>query len=115
MKSSKQIDKLIAEQSAEWTEVLKRGDARDMAEFAQWSLKSPQHMRQFLMMVALEHELQHIDPQRLLDTPVASAEADRIVPLHQPAQEPASRPRPSKRWAIAAAVLVGSIVPMLWY
>ena len=75
MKSSEQIDKLIAHQAAEWTEKLARGDERDMAEFARWSQKSSQHMRQFLMMMALEQELTQIDPGKKIEMPSARASA----------------------------------------
>lgn len=109
MKSTEQIDKLLAEESARWTEVLKSGDERDLAAFAAWSRKSPQHMRHFLMMTALDRELAHLDPQRELKAPRA-ADADTAMvtslrEIHEIERVTRSPARLSpKRWAVAAAL-----------
>jgi len=113
MKSMEQIDKLIAEQSAEWTEVLKHGNAADMTAFAKWSLKSPEHMRQFLMMVALDQELTRFDPKRELEVPLAEDGAV-VLPLHETSDNGALEKkfrRPTNRWAIAAAI-IGIVAPL---
>src|SRR5688572_561141 len=109
MKSCEQIDRLIAEQSAEWSERLRAGDERDLAAFAQWSLKSPQHMRHFLMMSALELELGRIDPARELPALQAcDAAPDRVVAIKAaPDESPAHGPRAGvnkRRWASAAGI-----------
>jgi transmembrane sensor len=114
---SEQIDKLLAEESARWTEVLKNGAERDMAAFAEWSRKSPQHMRHFLMMTALDRELSTLDPQRKLTLPPAvQTDEATITPLRERVDgvasvRPATFHRSRRRWAIAAAL--GSLVALL--
>jgi transmembrane sensor len=103
MNASEQIEKLIASEAAEWIEKLARGDGRDMTAFAQWSRKSPQHMRQFLMMMALDHELTRIDPQKRIAVPSA-ADAAEVVPLGVPRPTATARSHRSRRWVMAAAL-----------
>ncbi len=117
MQASEQIDKLIAEQAAEWTERLARGDEGDRAAFAQWSRKSPQHMRQFLMMMALDQELTRIDPDKRIEMPSATGAGD-VVSLGRSAHlagAQADRSRRRNRWAMAAALAVVSIGAALYF
>jgi transmembrane sensor len=118
VKSSEKIEQLIAEESARWSEQLQRDDGRDMAAFARWSLKSPQHMRHFLMMMALDQELTRLDPERRLTIPsVAEADEASIVALRASAGKVAviRQRRSRQRWAIAAiAAGVALLGAQLW-
>src|SRR5687768_774313 len=81
MKSNHQIDRLLAEESSEWVERLKRGKPEDHAAFAQWLLESRRHVRHFLMMTALDEELRHFDPERKHAVPDAKSQGAEVVEL----------------------------------
>jgi transmembrane sensor len=105
---SREIDRLLAEESAEWTERLKHGDRHTRAAFAKWSLKSPLHLRHFLMMVALDQELERFDPEKRITVPPASAHPSaEVIDLGGHASEAKA---PGKRalrwWGLAASVLI---------
>lgn len=90
MKSNNQMDRLLAEQSSEWIERLKRGNARDRAEFAEWTGESRRHLRHFLMMAALEKELETFDPERKLPVPDLTKQGAEVVQLGEHAMKTAS-------------------------
>jgi transmembrane sensor len=64
MKHNERLDRLIAEQSSEWLEALRRDDREQQQAFARWILDSARHVRGFLLMKAFDEELRHIDPER---------------------------------------------------
>jgi transmembrane sensor len=109
MSKLQQIDRLLIEESAEWTERLKHGDRHTRAAFAKWSRKSPLHMRHFLMMVALDQELGLIDPQKRIPLPDPSERASaEVVDLNTRTIEPVSARKSMLRWwSLAAVVLIG--------
>lgn len=122
MSKSKEIDRLLAEESAEWTERLKHGDRHTRAAFAKWSRTSPLHLRHFLMMVALDQELERVDPEKRIAVPPVSdqpsAEVIELGALMPPEAQAPEGPAPevseakvSRRgilrwWGLAATVLI---------
>jgi transmembrane sensor len=86
MKSNKQMDRLLSEQSSEWIERLKGGKPEDHSEFAGWTMESRRHVRQFLMMAALDKELERFDPERKLAVPDVRHQGAEVVPLNARAE-----------------------------
>lgn len=57
-------DRQSLEESAEWIEKLRRGDAADQERFARWLLEEQKHVHDFLFMSAIDEELRHFDRER---------------------------------------------------
>ena len=66
MTAQDQADQISREQSSQWIEILKRENQSDVKAFAHWLLESQRHVRDFLLMTALDEELKYIDPACLL-------------------------------------------------
>src|SRR5688572_5649774 len=64
MKPHEALDRLIAEQSSQWLEILKRDGTRERQDFVRWLKVSARHVQGFLLMTALDEELKYLDPQR---------------------------------------------------
>lgn len=60
-------DRSIAEQAAEWVERLKTPSAQRNAEFMRWLKRSPTHVREMLLAMTIDAELDGIDPDRKID------------------------------------------------
>jgi transmembrane sensor len=123
-----QTEKSISERAAQWVASLQSGGAREHAAFAAWLRESPQHVREYLLMTALEKELGEVDLQGLdIDgllakvgrniVPLKTTPHPRIesgagsVPLPQGQRGPASR---RYRLAIAAG-LIGATIAAGWW
>ncbi len=66
MENKLSADRLSLEQSSAWVERLKLGNAEDRAAFDRWLLQSEDHVHHFLLMTALDQELRHLDPDRVV-------------------------------------------------
>lgn len=66
MENKLSADRLSLEQSSVWVERLKLGNAEDRAAFDRWLLQSEDHVHHFLLMTALDQELRHLDPDRVV-------------------------------------------------
>jgi len=115
----------IARQAAQWLEILKSAGTVERTAFAKWIKESHAHLREFLLITALDYELSQIDAQRHLDVGSILAEPDtNVVSLNdrQDAQAATSavlRPQVNSAWrrwpaaARAAALVVIAIGGML--
>lgn len=121
MKVQRQIDQLLAQRAAEWIETLKSGDERDRAAFVEWLRQSKLHVEQYLELVAIERELQRLDPAVGEDVnELLKRIAPNVVPLKPagPVQHQIAGISGRRRiWGVAAA-LAASIalcgVGILW-
>jgi len=111
MKSGNQMDRLLAEQSSEWIERLERGNAQDRKEFAEWTGESRRHVRHFLMMAALEKELESFDPERKLPVPDLRHQGAEVVQLGERAMKGAAPKEDSPHNQVAAAPLSSGASP----
>lgn len=75
-------ERQIAEEAAEWLAVLEDAGAEEQAAFAEWISESPQHLKEFLFMSALDSELTKLDPERRMKVEEIVARASStVVPL----------------------------------
>ena len=109
---SKEIDQILAEQSAELLEAMKRHDADAPQRLAVWLAESRRHVEHYLLAVALDQELALIDAERKWDiTPAAGSGQSNVAPLIEQGapgvKGAAQRRRPLLSFA---AAIVGCIV-----
>ncbi|MBL8267501.1 FecR family protein [Steroidobacter sp.] len=109
-------DKRIALQAAEWLMRLRDGDPRDKAAFSAWLLESRRHVRNFLLLAAMEQELGRVDPQRRHDVDALIAEA-QASPVPHPATSrlpTLEQKRPNQRrlrtWWMAVGSIAAAVV-----
>src|SRR5262245_58339258 len=82
MQVQRQIDRLLAHRAAEWVEILKAGGASERAAFVEWLRQSKLHVEQYLEMVAIDRELQALDPAQGEDVEALLRRiAPNVVPL----------------------------------
>jgi transmembrane sensor len=111
----------ISKEAARWIGRLEHATEEDRAAFAAWLRASPQHAKEFLLMSALDKEIDDLDVADIdVDSLLARA-GDNVVPLHAIGQEPrpasTSDSTQSSSWirrgawrptaGIAAAMLIG--------
>jgi len=111
----------MAQQAAEWTEILKNAGAQERATFDEWLTESPRHVREFLLISAVDRALDAVDAERKHDVQalLAQAKEDGVTDLsvyREPAA-PAAVPQ-KRRWhrmgmAAALALLATGVVQ--WY
>jgi transmembrane sensor len=110
----------VAEEAAAWLETLKTAGAHERAAFAAWAKESPRHVRDFLLMTALDAELAAIDPQRRHAVSDAAGHPGNVVPLEAISPPPSMRPaHRSRRIAVfarrgAAIAAAGLVAALLW-
>ena len=131
MNPNRELEKVLADQASHWVTVLQRQATREeLADFSEWIRASPQHIREFLTMVAIEKALHGVDIGRQygLHELTQPDEGSNVVAL---APRPALEPRRSAsvrfsgwRWRrgvalamaaslIAVAVLFGAAIANL--
>ncbi len=105
MNANQEVDKTLAHQASEWLTVLRRKASRqELAAFAEWLKTSPRHVRDFLIMAAIEKELHHVDAEREFGAhELDGATSSNVLALKEASALPRRRPR-RRGWAIAAAV-----------
>jgi transmembrane sensor len=109
-------DKPISEQAVEWIEALQRGGAQEHAAFAAWLRESPHHVREYLLMTALEKELGDMDLSDVDVEELISRSRENVVPLPSLAtRESSSKRTHGARWRGAgAAALVLVALGAFW-
>ena len=107
----------VTEAAGDWLDRLS-GDApaSDRRAFADWLLRSPVHVEEFLRLSALRAELKDaLQPDWVADVLGNAARVVLELPRPAPAPQPRARPSVRRRWlaattSIAAAVLVAGVV-----
>ena len=69
----------LAQQSVAWLHALKDRRPEMGAAFVDWLMESPRHLREFLLMTALDRELSRLDPAHAIDVDKILREIDRTV------------------------------------
>ena len=72
----------ISEQAARWITLLEHGGQTERRDFASWLRASPQHVREFLLLTAMDKELDELDLQAF-DVDGLLARAGNVVALRQ--------------------------------
>jgi transmembrane sensor len=109
--STRDIDRILAEQSAALLEAMQRGEEGAQARLAAWLGESRRHVQHYLMMVALDRELATLDAEGKWDLGSNEASSNHnVVPMPRTASTPPSAPS-QRRWLGAvAAALVASVL-----
>lgn len=110
-------DKRIALQAADWLMRLRDGDPQDKAAFSAWLLESRRHVRNFLLMMAMEQELGKLDPERRhdVDALLVQAQASPVphpatsrLPLQQNVRS--NQRRRTRAWWLTIASVAAALV-----
>src|SRR5882757_2873769 len=115
MDRSRDAQRDLIEEAQNWHSALKRAPtARQRAAFLRWVQQSPEHLRAWLMVAALEAELRGLDAADHFDLSSlrSNASGDAASPSH-----PASRFGGRWRgwWALAAALVVGTLISVIYF
>src|SRR5476651_2529199 len=106
---TRQLEILHAQQASSWVETMRHPNQGDEQRFVAWLKESPHNVREFLLMLSVDHALGELDARRLHDIQSLIATANRRVaarPIRAAANIAASRTR---RWlpaTLAAGVLL---------
>src|SRR5690242_859443 len=124
MSVQRQIDKLIAQQAAEWFEAMRCGDTSRNAAFVRWVSESPRHMQAFLGVAADAQATRAAFAQGGFDlgallakvSPrVSGIDASSARPAGISAADPRNRRRRHWMLATAAAAVMGIVaLPFIW-
>jgi transmembrane sensor len=109
MKLPLRDERQIDEEAAAWLEALQQGGPEARKAFARWVKESPRHIRAFLLMSALDVELDGVDRDRILQTRIDSA---RVVSLDQrPLPTPVRKrwPRSTRSFVLAASLAAAAV------
>jgi transmembrane sensor len=128
---TRELETLYAVEASGWVETMRRASPGDEMRFVAWLKESPRNVRDFLLMLSLDQALETLDAERLRSIEALIAKVDaRVRPLMpraaaaSPAGTPGAvpagsaagaRPRPLRRAALAAGVLVAAAGVLLWY
>jgi len=119
---TRQLEALYAQQASAWVEALRHPRPGDETRFVAWLKESPRNVRDFLLMLTVDHALEELDAKRLHDVELLLAQVDRrVAPLSMrsasvraTAISAASRLRPWKLAALAASVLLAAVGGWAW-
>jgi transmembrane sensor len=102
-RKSRQLEPLYAQQASSWVETMRHPTAGDEARFITWLKESPRNVRDFLLMLSIDHALERLDPERLhdIESLLASVKQAPLSMRRAAASEAGARPR--WRWATLAA------------
>lgn len=112
IETSKELDRLLVEQSSELFEAVKHGSETERRNLTHWLLQSKRHVRTHLLMAALDKELTKIDSARSIPIPdVRSGGSSTLVSFQSASPTRVSVRRPGKSWMklAAAAVLIVAV------
>jgi transmembrane sensor len=92
MDANREVERTLAHQASEWvTRLRRRATPAELASFAEWVKTSPRHMRDFLLMSAIERELHHIDASRRYGAHELTDEApSNVMPLQNASADAAT-------------------------
>jgi len=112
---ARQLESLYAQQASSWVEIMRHPSRGEDRRFVAWLKESPRNVRDFLLMLSVDHALEKIDAARLQDIDALLARVDaRVVPLSVRTAAPAGVRRFS--WAAAAAgILVATVAGSAWF
>jgi len=123
MKLARNPDRLSFEQAAHWHLLMQKSPgSRERAAFDDWLMESRRHVRNYLLIAALDRELLRIDPGRRLEVDgLQSGSSGSAIVSLQPRLEsalpspPQWRTRPGSRWVagIAAALVLLALAALL--
>jgi transmembrane sensor len=109
MNPNQEVERALAHQASEWVTVLSRKASRDeLAAFAEWLKTSPRHVRDFLVMAAIEQELHRVDACQFEAEDLSTAALSNVLTLKEAPQRAQARFQ-ARKWAIAAAAAVISV------
>jgi len=126
MKFSQRKDSTATQQAAAWTEILKQAGSQERAAFDEWLTESPRHVREFLLVSAVDRALDSLDTahQHNVQELLAQSADDEVVSLRLPGHPlsgDATVPGSKRRWyglsitalaaTLVAALVVWSLVP----
>jgi transmembrane sensor len=121
MKLSRRSKSAVTQQAAEWTEILKNAGPQERAAFDEWLTESPQHVREFLLVSAVDRALDSVDTERRHDVQalLAQAKKDGVIDLSAYRELGVAGGAMRKRhwhWiGIAAAIALLATGVMQWY
>lgn len=117
MSSDAREDSRITEQAADWLMELKAFGASCHAEFFEWVRRSPEHVREFLAVTALERKLRGVDPQRRIDVNALLSEDATQTVQFLPAAGPTRelRRQQRRRWSLAACIAGVALLATAWW
>ena len=120
--ATRQLEELLARKASAWVEILRNPTPAQRAEFVAWLKESPRNARDFLLMLALDAELDHLDSSRQVDIDALISSIDPRVAVvepigRRPRVETSPRQRPNRRWlrVAAAALAVGITTGGAWW
>jgi transmembrane sensor len=124
---TRQLETLHAQQASAWLESLRRPNPGAEARFVSWLKESPRNVRDFLIMLSLDHALSEIDADRVRNIEILVAQAHprlALLPLRDGARTgdggaPRRRSlagRSSRRrlCAVAAGLLISAVGAWAW-
>jgi transmembrane sensor len=102
----------ISEQAAAWRVTLGMHDSRRRPEFWQWLMRSPDHVREALLMGLLNRELQDLDPEGRIGVDDRPSLADGSPTPSEVRPESRSNPKAPRfpRWAVGVVALAACLV-----
>jgi transmembrane sensor len=113
-----QLESLYAQQVSRWVEIMRSPHPGDEARFVAWLKESPRNVRDFLLMLSVDHALGDLDAGRREDLESLLASVDqRVAPLSVRTGAQAAA-RAARRWrpaALAASILVAAAGGWAWF
>jgi transmembrane sensor len=112
-----QLEILYAQQASSWVETMRHPNQGDEQRFVAWLKESPRNVREFLLMLSVDHALGELDARRLHDIQSLVATVNRrvaVLPMRAAANISASGGR---RWlaaTLAAGVLLAAAGGWAW-
>lgn len=76
-------DSGIPEQAAQWISRLECATEQDRAAFINWLRASPQHVKEFLLLSAMDKELDDLDLRDLDVDALLARQSENVIPLHE--------------------------------
>jgi transmembrane sensor len=117
-KTTVQLESLYAQQVSRWVETMRSPRPGDEARFVAWLKESPRNVRDFLLMLSVDHALGDLDAGRRGNIESLLASVDqRVAPLSVRTGARAAA-RASRRWrpaALAASILVAAAGGWAWF
>jgi transmembrane sensor len=107
---TRQLEALYAQQASSWVEAMRHPNPGDEARFVCWLKESPRNVRDFLLMLSVDHALDELDAERLHDIDSLLATVN-VAPLSMrgTAGVVASGLRRWRLAALAASVLAAAV------
>jgi transmembrane sensor len=108
-----QLEHLHAQAASSWVQALREPNPEQRAAFVVWLKESPRNVRDFLLMLSLDRELDHLDSKHLLDIKTLWAQVDRQIlsfPKQAQPKEDSQVWQLRWRWAGLAAAFVAVAV-----